>query len=109
MTNGFDTMQSYSKENMDLALKSVDAFGKGFQAIAAEADYSKRSLDASASAMEKLFAAQSLDKAIEVQSDFVRSAYEGYVGQVAKVSEIVADMAKVAYKPYEALFGKFGE
>jgi len=38
----------------------------------------------------------------------VRAAYEGYVGQVAKVSEIVTDMAKGAYEPYETLFGKIG-
>ena len=110
MSNGFDSMQGFGKENVDLALKSADAVGKGLQAIAAEvADYSKRSLDASASAFEKLLAAQSLDKAVEVQSDFVRLAYEGYVGQIAKVTEIVADMAKGAYKPYEAFFGKLGK
>jgi hypothetical protein len=94
---------------MDLAMKSADAFGKGLQAIVAEtADYSKRSLDAGTSAMEALLAAQSLDKAVKVQSDFVRTAYEGYVGQVAKVGEIVTDMAKSAYKPYEAFLGSFG-
>jgi hypothetical protein len=38
----------------------------------------------------------------------VRTAYEGYVGQMSKVSEIFQDMAKSAYKPYEGLMGKFG-
>lgn len=110
MTNGFDYVQNFGKENMDLALKTADAVGRGLQAIAAEtADYSKRSLDAGASALEKLVAAGSLDRAVEVQQDFVRSAYEGYVGQVAKVGKIVTDMASGAYKPYEAFFGKFGK
>ena len=44
-----------------------------------------------------------------VQSDFVRTVYEGYVGQVARFGEIVTDMAKGAAKPYEAFFGKFGK
>lgn len=110
MNNGFDSMQTFSKENMDLALQSADAFGKGFSAIAAEAaDYSKRTLDASTSAFEKMAGAKSLDKAFEVQSEFVRAAYEGYVGQVAKMNEIVTDMAKGAYKPYESFFGKLGK
>jgi len=109
MINGMDGMQNFSKANLDLALKSADAMGKGFQAIAAEAaDYSKRSLDAGTSALEKLFAVSSLDKAVEVQSDFVRTAYEGYVGQVAKLSDIVTGMARDAYKPYEAFLGTFG-
>ncbi len=110
MNNGFDSMQTFGKENMDLALASADAFGKGFSAIATEAaDYSKRTLDASTSAFEKLAGVKTLDKAFEVQSEFVRSAYEGYVGQIAKMNEIVTDMARSAYKPYESFFGRFGK
>ena len=110
MNNGFESFQTISKDNMDAAMKSADAVSRGFQAIATEAaDYSKRSLDAGASAFEKLLGAGSLDKAVEVQTEFVRTAYEGYVGQVAKVSDIVADMAKRAYQPYEAMFGKLAK
>jgi hypothetical protein len=110
MFNGFDNMQDFGKENMDLAMKSADAMSKGFQAIAAEtADFSKRSLDAGSAALEKLMGARSFEKAVEVQSDYVRTAYEGYVGQVAKVSEIVTGMARDAYKPYEAFLGTFGK
>jgi len=107
--NAFD-MQGFGKDNVDVAMKSVDAFTKGFQAIATEAmDYSKRSLDASGAAFEKLLAVKSLDKAVEVQSDIVRSAYEEYVGQVSRMGELFQGMAKDAYKPYEAMFGKFGK
>jgi hypothetical protein len=108
MINGFDDIQKFGKDNVDTALKSVGAVSKGFQAIAAEAaDYAKKSFEAGSSAFEKLLGAQSLDKAVEVQSDYLRSAYEGYVGQMTKVGEIVTDMTKDAYKPYETIFGKF--
>jgi hypothetical protein len=108
MINGFDDIQKLSKGNVDTALKSAGAVSKGFQAIAAEAaDYSKKSFEAGSSAFEKLLGAQTFDKAIEVQSDFIRTAYEGYVGQMTKVGEIFTDMAKDAYKPYETVFGKF--
>ena len=110
MTIGFDTMQTFGKENVDVALKSADAVTKGFQAIAAEAaEFQKRSLDAGASAFERLSGAKSLETVAAVQSDYVRAAYEGYVGQVARFGEIVADMAKGAAKPYEAFFGKYGK
>jgi hypothetical protein len=108
--NGFDNIQKYSKDNVDIALKSADAVTKGFQAIASEAaDYTKKSFEAGSSVFEKLLAAPSFDKAVEIQSDYFRTAYEGYVGQVTKVGEIVTDMAKDAYKPYETLLGKFGK
>ena len=109
MNTGFENVQNIGKENMDFALQSMESVGTGLQAIAAEAaDYSKRTMEAGAGALEKLAAAESLDKAVEVQSDFVRSAYESYVGQVTKVGEIVAEMTKGAYAPYESFFGKFG-
>jgi hypothetical protein len=110
MINGFEDIQKLSKDNVDVAMKSAGAVGKGFQAIATEtADFTKKAFEAGSSAFEKLLAVQSLDKAIEVQSDYVRTAYEGYVGQVTKVGEIVADMAKDAYKPYESFLGKIGK
>ena len=110
MSNTFDSIQNLGKDNVDVALKSADALTKGFQAIATEvADYGKRSLDAGAVAFERLASAKSVDTVVAVQSDFVRTAYEEYVGQVAKFGEIVTDMAKSAAKPYEAFFGKFGK
>jgi hypothetical protein len=103
-------IQGFGKENIDVALKSVDAVTKGMQAMAVEAvDYSKRSLDASGAAVEKLLAVKSLDSAVAVQSEIVRSAYEDYVGQMTRMGEIATDMAKSAYQPYEAFFGKFGK
>ena len=108
--SAFDMSRDFGKDNIDVALKSADAVSKGMQAMAVEAvDYSKRSFDASGAAVEKLLAAKSLDKAVEVQSEIVRSAYEDYVGQMTRMSEIVTGMAKSAYQPYEAFFGKFGK
>ncbi len=107
--SAFD-IQGFGKDNIDAVLKSADAVTKGMQAMAVEAvDYSKRSFDASGVAVERLFSAKSLDKAVEVQSEIVRTAYEDYVGQMTRMGEIVADMAKSAYQPYEAFFGKMGK
>jgi phasin family protein len=76
---------------------------KGAQAIAAEAtDYSRKSLENGSAALEKLFAARSLDKAVEVQTDFARSAYESFVAEATKLTELYADMARDAFKPFES-------
>ncbi len=109
MINGYEDVQKLSKDNVDVALQSAGALSKGFQEIAAEAvDFTKKSFEAGTLAFEKLLAVDSLDKAAEVQSDYVRTSYDGYVGQVTKVGEIVADMTKDAYKPYESFIGKLG-
>jgi hypothetical protein len=107
MLKNFDNVQKVGQENMDVAMKSFGAVSKGFQAIATEvADYSKKSFEDSTAAMEKLMGAKTLEKAVEVQSDYVRSAYEGFVAQATKIGELYADLAKETYKPFEGMMGK---
>ncbi|MFD1701523.1 phasin family protein [Methylopila henanensis] len=107
MTATFEDAQKFSKENVDLALKSFGAVSKGFQAIAVEvADYSKKSFEDGAAHVEKLLGVKSLDKAVEVQSAFAKSAYEAYIAKVTKLGELYADIAKESYKPVETAFAK---
>ena len=49
---------------------------------------------------------KTLDKALEIQSDYAKSAYEGYVAFASKVGELVTDLARESAKPYEAIFAK---
>lgn len=103
----FDEFQKYGSEGMDAVLKQFGAVSKGVQAIATEvADYSKEAFETTAAATEKLFGAKSLEKAIEVQSDFLKTSYEGFVARSGKFSELYADLAKETYKPLEGYFTK---
>jgi hypothetical protein len=77
------------------------------QAIAVEvADYSKKVFEQGTAATEKLIGAKSLEKAVEVQSDYVKTAYEGFVAEATKIGELYTSLAKEAYKPFEGQFGK---
>ena len=103
----FDATSKIGKEAMDTMLTSFSSMTKAFQQIAAEsAEYSKKSYEDGAAAMEKLVAAKSLDKAIEIQTDCAKTSYEGFVSQATKMSELYADLAKDAYKPFETAVSK---
>lgn len=103
----FDEFQKFGSDGFDVALKQFGAFTKSAQAIASEvADYSKEAFETTAAATEKLLGAKTLEKAIEVQSDFLKTSYEGFVARSGKFSELCADLAKEAYKPLEGYFGK---
>src|SRR5262249_8465938 len=94
-------------DHMDATVKSLGALSKSLQAITVEiADYSKTVFEQSAAATEKLIGAKSLEKAIEVQSDYAKSAYETFVAEATKLGELYADLAREAYKPFETQFGK---
>ena len=106
-TPSFDDVQKFGRENMDVALKSFGSVSKGMQAIAVEvADYSKKSFEDGSALFEKVIGAKTIDKAIEVQSAFVKSSYETYLARMTKIGELYADMAKESYKPVEAAFAK---
>jgi hypothetical protein len=103
----FDDMQKFGKDSADATMKSWGALSKSAQAIAVEmADYSKKAFEDGAAATEKLFGAKSLEKAVEVQSEYVKTAYEGFVSQSAKLGELYSDLAQEAYKPFESYVNK---
>jgi hypothetical protein len=92
---------------MDTTMKAWGQVSKGVQAIATEtADYSKKSFEEGSAALEKLFGAKSLEKAIEIQTAYAKTAYEGFVAQATKMGELYADLAKETYKPFETFVPK---
>jgi hypothetical protein len=57
-------------------------------------------------ATERLMGAKSLEKASEVQSEYVKMAFEGFVAHATKIGELYADLAKELYKPIEGVIGR---
>ena len=107
MANNFYDMPLMSNATADATMHSIGVATKGAQAIATEiADYSKRSFEQGAKAMENLLSVKSPDKAMEVQSDYAKAAYEDYVACATKLGELYTNLAKEAFKPYEGFVGK---
>ena len=89
MLKNFEDFQKLGKENVDTCMKQFGTVSKGWQAIATEvADYSKKSFEHGTATLESLLGAKSLEKAIEIESDFVKTAYEGFVAQSSKLGEL---------------------
>ncbi len=106
MTSNFDEFQKFG-EQLEAASSVAASLAKGFQTIAAETtDYSKKSIESNSAYMEKLLGAKSLDNAIQIQSEYAKSTYEGFVAQATKISEIYTNLAKEAFKPVESAFAK---
>jgi phasin family protein len=102
-----DEMNKLGKDSMDIAMNSFGAWTKSGQAIVAEVvDYSKKSVEGSAAAWEKLLGAKSLETAMEVQGEYLKSSFEGFVAEATKLGELYVDFAKEAYKPFESAVAK---
>ncbi len=107
MPQPFEDANKLGKEFLEANLKSLATLSKSVQAIAAETgEYTKKSFETGSAALEKLFSAKSLDKAFEIQTDFAKKAYEGFVAEATKLGELYTETARDAYKPFEGLVAK---
>jgi hypothetical protein len=80
----------------------------GLQAIAtAYGDYTKKSFEDTKSFVEKLSGMKSMDKVLEVQTEFAKSAYETFVAESQKIAGLYTDLAKQTFKPLEGMVAKF--
>jgi phasin family protein len=100
MVKGYDRLFGYGRDTMDAYIKAANAAGKGVETIHGEIyAYSKQSVEDSISAAKALFGSKSVYEAFELHTDFVKSAFDAYVSEVTKLSEIAFATAKDAITP----------
>jgi hypothetical protein len=107
MTQPFEDVGKAGKEYLDASANSLAAISKTMQTITAEAtDYARKSFESGSAALERLFAAKSLEKAFEVQMEYGKQTYEGFVAEATRMTDLCVDMAKDAYKPFESVVAR---
>ena len=103
-----EDIQQYGKEHLETVVASATTVQNGLQAIAsAYGDYTKKSFEDTKSFVEKLSGVKSLDKAIEAQTKYAKSAYETFVAESQKIAGLYTDLAKQTFKPLEGIVAKF--
>ena len=97
--------QQNGEKLLNIETASSNGFASGFQAIAtAYGDYSKQSFEDTKSFVEKMSGVRSFDKAIEVQTEFAKTAYQTFVTKSQKITALYGDLAKHSYKPFAKMF-----
>jgi phasin family protein len=103
-----EDIQNYGKEQFEQVVANATTFQSGVQAIAtAYGDYAKKSFEDTKSFAEKLSGVKSLDKVMEAQSEYAKTAYETFVAESQKIAGLYTDLAKQTFKPLEGLAAKF--
>lgn len=102
-----DSVTLLGKEQFEAVSAAAAAVTKGWQSIAAETtDYSKKSFEKSRVLAEKLIGVKKIDEAIQLQSEYAKSAYEDFVAEATKLGELYSSIAKEVFKPVEAAASK---
>ncbi len=99
---GYDAFVGYGKDTADAVTKSATVAGKGIETINSEIySYSKQSIEDAVSATKAVMGSKSVHEAFEFQSDFAKSAFEAYVAELSKITELSTAATKDAFAPFK--------
>jgi hypothetical protein len=102
-----DDMQETINANLEATTRSFEGATRVTQEIASQiADYSKRSFEQGTKTVEHLLGARSLDKAVEVQTQYARAAYEDYMSHATKLGQLYTELARETFKSYQDFASK---
>ena len=98
----YDLVLGYGKDTAEAVAKSATVAGKGVETLNNEIyAYSKQSLEDSITATKAVMSAKSLHEAFEYQSDYAKSAFESYVGELTRFGELFTATAKDSFAPLQ--------
>lgn len=98
----YDHFVGYGKETVEAYMQAANVAGKGAETLHNEIyAYSKQSIEDSISAAKALMATKSVHEAFELQTDFAKTAFDGYVSQMTKLGEIFASTTKDSLAPIQ--------
>jgi hypothetical protein len=100
-------LQVESREQVNAANPTMTSFPGGCHAIAtAYSDYTKKSFEDTKSFVEQLAGVKSVDKAIELQTEFAKSTFQTFMGESQKIAALYRDLATQSYKPFVGFVSK---
>lgn len=98
----YDALIGYGKETVEAVVKSAEAAGKGAETLHNEIyAFSKSSVEDTIATTKALMASKSAHEAFELQTGYAKSAFEQYVSELSKLSEIYQAAAKEAIAPLQ--------
>lgn len=102
-----EQVQQVTKDLGEAATSSAKTLATSVQTIAtAHADYAKKAMQNGSEFFAKLTSVKEPTKVMELQSEYVKNAYETFVLESKKISELYTDFFKQTTKPFEALIAK---
>lgn len=98
----YDAFVGYGKDTADAVTKSATVAGKGIESINGEIySYSKQSIEEAVAATKAVLGSKSVHEAFEFQTDYAKSAFEAYVGELSKISELATAATKDSFAPFK--------
>ena len=102
VAKSYQHFAGYGKETVEAYMQAANVAGKGAETLHNEIyTYSKQSIEDTIAATKALMATKSVHEAFELQTDFAKTAFDGYVSQMTKLGEIFASTTKDSFAPIQ--------
>lgn len=98
----FENPQTLGNGGVEAAAPAASSYSESFQMVAAEATgYAKKSWESGSAFVEKLCRATSVESAVQIQSEYAKSAYTEFVAYLVKMSDLYCSLFKRGWTPIE--------
>ena len=99
---GYDQFVGYGKETTEACVKAATTAGKGVETLHDEIyTYSKAAVEDTIAQTKALMGTKSVSEAFELQTTFAKSAFDSYVTEVSKISEMMLATSKQTFEPFQ--------
>jgi phasin family protein len=102
-----EQVQQATKDFGEAATASAHTLTSSLQAVTnAHADFAKKLMQHGSEFISQLTSIKEPAKLIELQSEYAKNAYETFVAETKRISELYSDLFTHATKPFEDLAAK---
>ena len=99
---GYDQFFGFGKDTVEAYVKAANVASKGAETLHNEIfAYSKQSFEDAVAAAKAVMGSKSVHEAFELQSDFAKTAFDGYVSQLTKIGELMVATTKDSIQPLQ--------
>ncbi len=110
VAKGFSNLADFQKGTFEALVASAGSFAKGVEKLTSEqAAYAKSAYEDGVAAAKAAATSKSVQEALDIQSEYVRSVFEKNLGQFNKMADQWISTTKEAAEPLTARYSEFVE
>ena len=110
LADGFSTFADFQKSSLEALIASAGTLAKGAEKAASEQSaFAKSCYEECVAAAKAAASSKSAQEAFDIQSEYVRSAFEKNLGQFNKLADHWVGTTKDFAEPLTARYGEFVE
>lgn len=103
----FDEVSDFNRENVEAAIVSSNIVAKGFEVVGKEfAAYAQQAIEANMAAAKNLSTAKDPQELMDLQSEWAKSAFDGFVAESSKLQDISVKVSNQASQPINERINK---